>query len=244
MKISGRDRKLILILVGILIFVLNYVFVYSRFNDMADTAAADNTALKPQLATLQGYYQNLSQYQSKITADQQIIQTQMALYPNDVRSEDGIMYTADIEQNLGVKIDSVSFAEPETVMQIRGITSGANGTYTQVPMTAFRRAITFNCSMSYEQLKKVVHYIYATQNYTKLNTVTVSYDSGTGNLSGNFIVDKYYITGGDTVYHQTQVPSMNLGTDNPFGTVSSGTGTVSAQTGTSAAATGTGTGTP
>jgi hypothetical protein len=150
----------------------------------------------------------------------------MAHYPSDVRPEDEIMYAVDLEDEVGLSISSAAFGDPELVMQLRGIMEADDGSYTVVPLSAYRSTMDCACTLNYQELKNAVDYINFTQDCTRLNNVSVSYDSETGELMGTISIDKYFITGLDDEYHETYVPPMSLGTDNIFGTITtSETGT-------------------
>lgn len=219
MNISKRDLKLLLLLLGILIFIGTYVFVYNHFNDQTTSIESDITTLTPRLEQLQGYYNNLSTYQEGIESCKTDLASGMSSYPNDVRSEDAIMYAVNLEKEIGVTISSASFGDAVSLMSIRGVVSNEDGSYTITPFNANYKAITYSFNLSYQQLKNTINYINRTANCTKLDNVSISYDSETGELNGSITVNKYYITGADTLYHATDVPSVSIGTDNIFHTI-------------------------
>jgi hypothetical protein len=222
MNLSKRDVKLLLILLGILLFIAVYVFVYLRVNDKTGAMEAETAALQPRLTELRGYFDSLSVYEAGIGEGKTLLGEKLKGYPNDVRAEDGVMYAVELENNAGLDITNAAFGEPNLVMELRGILDDGHGGYTPAPFSAYRRTFAYSCELSYRELKEAVAHIRDTAMCTRLNNVSVSYNSETGELIGSIAVDKYFITGADGDYHETVVPDMPLGTDDIFGTVSGG----------------------
>jgi len=219
MNLSKRDQKLIIILLGIVIFAAAYAGVYLNFTNKTTALEAETAALAPRLSELQGYYNSLGTYEKGIEESRAVITENLMQYPEDVRPEDEIMYAVSLEKDVGLFIGSAAFGEPEQVMALRGITETEDGSYSVLPLSAFRRRMDCACSLNYAQLKRTVKYINETPLCTRLNTVSVSYDAETGGLTGTMTIDKYFITGINDAYVETYVPQMPLGTDNIFGTI-------------------------
>lgn len=219
MNISKRDLRLILILLSILIFVMTYFFVYSSFTTKEETVRAEIKALEPSLTEVQNYYNNLGVYQQTIEADTKVIADELVRYPNEVRSEDLIMYAVNLEDEVGLAVQTAAFSGPQLVMAIRGMLDDGNGNVAAIPLSAYRNAMSISATLTYQQLKSMIDYINYTKSSAKLNTVNVSYNAETGELMGTMIIDRYFIAGGDYKYRETEVPVMGLGTDNIFGTI-------------------------
>jgi hypothetical protein len=219
MKLSVRDQKLILILLSIVIFIAAYLGVYNNFVKKTTAIEDEMAALKPRLTELQSYYDNMSTYEQGIDECREAFSAETAQYPNAVRAEDEIMYAVELEEEAGVSISSAAFSEPEFIMALRSVKENEDGSYEAATLSAYRSTMDIACTLSYPELKNMVDYINYTQNCTRLNSVSVSYDSESGELMGDMIIDKYYITGLDDEYRETYVPPMALGTDNIFGTI-------------------------
>ena len=217
MSISKRDQSLILILVGILIFVAAYVGIYRRYEDKATELENEITAMEPQLQELKSYFENLSTYQTGIQDDSTKISNYMARYPSDVREEDQVMYAVNLEKMVGLTVNSVVFNDPEIVSQFPEVSESGNGSYTMINYSLQKASMTLDCSMTYQQLKKLMDEVNLTSSCTRVSDVSVSYDSATGLLTGTVTVDKYSITGQEDNYTESPIPSMSMGTNNIFG---------------------------
>jgi hypothetical protein len=219
MNLSVRDQKLILILLGIVIFIGVYLGVYSNYDKKAEALEQEMAALQPRLSELQAYRDKSEEYRRGIDEAKEIISAELGQYPNDVRSEDMLMYAVELENEVGLNVSSAAFTEAEYIMDLRSVREKADGSYETVAVSAYRSSMDVACSLTYPELKNTIEYINYTPYCTRLNSLAVSYDAETGELTGSVKIDKYFITGLDDTYYETYVPPMPLGTSNIFGTI-------------------------
>lgn len=217
MHISKRDANLLLILLGIILFVAGYFTVYNPYQKKTEALQAEIAALQPTLSELKGYEGNLDKYKAGIDELEGKIATETERYPTDVRPEDFVMYAIELEDKVGLDVTGIDFADPVLISQIDGIRRDGEQ-YTVTPLTAYAYGMTANCSLSYEELKDLIKHIDDTALCTKLDSVSVSFDTENGGLTGSVVLDKYFITSGSEPYVPTQVPDVDLGTDDLFGT--------------------------
>ena len=217
MNLSKRDQKLLLVLLGIVIFVAAWMGVRSNYNAKAEALESQLSSLEPRLAELRGYKDSVADYESGIEEIASTVKTELNKFPNDVRTEDMIMYAAGLEEAIGLSVGSISFMPPELLSQFNVPTDGEGGTEL-VPYAALRTGLSISCELDYTQMKKLIGYIYSTPQRTTLESLSVSYNSETGGLTGSASLAKYFLSGEKYVYHPTIVPNVTQGTTNPFGT--------------------------
>ncbi|MEA4895323.1 MAG: hypothetical protein VB064_08670 [Oscillospiraceae bacterium] len=218
MKISKHDQKLILVLLGIAVFLAAYLGICKTFNGRRDELISQIAALQAETAILNEYAASESSYQTEINKIGDSISEELAKYPTDVRSEDLIMYVTELETNLGISVGSISIASPEVVSKFT-VPEKSGGSYMLEPVAAVKTALTISCSLSYGQLKKLIDYVNLNSGKADISDVSVSYDSQTGGLTGTVTIEKYFISSTDYTYTPTNIPSVDKGTDNPFGTL-------------------------
>ncbi len=216
MKISKHDQKLILILLGLIIFFAAYFGISRPFNAKKDNIKTEIAELQTQAAELQAYVANEASYSTKIDEINSSINKELAKYPSDVRSEDLVIYIKGLEETTGITVQSLSIASPELVSQFN-IPKKSGDTYEIVPISAVKTALTIKCSLSYEQYKKLIKGIYSSANKTCLSSAALSYDQETGALSGVITIDKYFIASTDYTYSPTDIPDTQKGVSDPFG---------------------------
>jgi len=219
MKISKHDQKLILVLLGLAIFLAAYFGICRSFNNKKSDIESQITELQAQVDTLNGYLANQTTYQSEIDRISSEISAEFAKYPDDVRSEDLIMYATELEEKIGLNISSISISSPEVVSTF-SVPEQSGDSYEVVPIAVVKEGMTVQCTLSYEQLKKLIDYIYANSEKSDIANLSMSYDAENADLFGTITIDKYFIVSADYTYTQTDIPSVDTGTDNPFGTFS------------------------
>jgi hypothetical protein len=218
MTISKRDAKLLLCLLGIGIFLLFYLAVYGNLNSQAEKVRADTAALMPELTELRGYNTNRETYQKGIDDAKALISELSVRYPNDVRAEDKIMFASALEQQVGLHISDASFSDPVLLLEFPTVQENGDSHVT-VPLSAYSSGMSISCTMTYPELKAAINYVYSQGYVQSLDSVSVSFDSATGELYGSMSILKYYITGADSTYHPTEVPDFPTGTNNIFSSI-------------------------
>ncbi|MEG0369123.1 MAG: hypothetical protein RR593_03870 [Hungatella sp.] len=82
----------------------------------------------------------------------------------------------------------------------------------------YRNVTSLEYQSTYAGLKSAIRFIGDSPDRTTIASLNATYDTGTGNLSGSFLVNQYSMSGIDKPYEEPEVPSMPIGTDNIFGT--------------------------
>ena len=72
---------------------------------------------------------------------------------------------------------------------------------------------------SYEGIKNIVARILEDTNRKSLESVLLSYDGSTGQLTGSLIMNSYFLTGIDKPYSQPSLTPIRKGTADIFSTV-------------------------
>lgn len=219
MSISKRDQRLLFVLLGIAVFLVLYLLVYKSYNDKKADVQTQIDSLMPRLTELQGYNANLSSYQDGISKIENSVSTELSKFPSDVRSEDMIMYANELEDKLDISVQKIDIVPPELISQFNIPKQTSDG-YTLVPIAALRTGIDIDCTLDYNQLKKLINYIYATKQRTTLKSVNVSFNAETGGLVGTVSIEKYFVSSADYTYQKTDIPSVKKGTSDLFGTFS------------------------
>lgn len=216
MRVSRRDAKLLLILLGIVAFLLSYLLVYNRYIEKRDAVTAQIAELQPQLDTLEQYYVNLSTYEDAIATAKTEIGEELDRYPSEIFTEDLILYAMELEDRVGLDATALSFTDPVLVNEFMGA-ADQDGTVTTTMMDAYETAMNVSCDLSYSQLKSVLRYIYSTRDYTAVNAVNVSYNAESGRLLGNLEVAKFFLTYDGATPESHAMPYVQKGQTALFG---------------------------
>ena len=237
--LSNRDKVLLLVLAGVLILFAVYMTVVKDYNAKRDAAEAQLAELTPQLQQLQEYEANQKSYEAKTTKMGNEIATQMQRFPNDIRSEHIILNAKTLQDALGIKIQSVGSEPAALLSSFQLPLKDESGQYVMQNVYAFTTGENIQCTMGYDQFKSLLDFIYSQNEYTALKSVSVTYDSETGGLSGTAAITKYFIVPEKYVYTKANTEGVKQGVTNPFGTTKSSGKAASATTKSGTTSTGT-----
>lgn len=218
-NISKRDQKLLIILGGLIICLLAYFFVYQAYMEKATSLNTQISERRTRLEELREYESDLPTYEAGIEDISAECNAELGKYPNDVRSEDMVMYGATLENDLGVSVDDMSFGTPEYVSEFNVPVKAEDGSNALEYITAMRTSMQVSCGMNYTQFKELINYIYDTTARTTLDSISVSYNAESGGLSGSAQLSKFFVTRDPYEYKETVIPKVDLGVTDPFGTV-------------------------
>jgi hypothetical protein len=219
MTLSKRDIKLLFILLGAVFLLIGYFAVYSPFTAKTEAVEEETNELKPRLEELREYFENIDTYKAGIEKAKQTVQTEMKHYPTDVRPENMILYAQTLHEKFGVDVTGMSFDDPLSILTFKGVEEQGNDTQVR-ELTAFQRSMTITCNLNYQQMKDMITYINTNDPRTSVDSINISYDSESGELTGDATLIQYFVTGEGDKYIAADVPNVKLGRENLFGTVS------------------------
>ena len=120
MNLSMRDKKILLMFIGILVFFLGWFFGYRPQMEIASQIEESNGPLEERLQELLDLAANKDFYVSETASIQEKINEYTTKFPSDVRPEDGIVLARNMENELGFQITSVGLGEKEFIASIDG----------------------------------------------------------------------------------------------------------------------------
>lgn len=241
LKIGEREKNIILGIIGIAIPLLVYYFVFVRLNEQTDTLVTENQSLAQEVAYLQELMDNKEFYLAETDRMNAEMEEIKAQFPSELHPEDEIYYAYNTENKYDVLATAINMpvaeavavaqpvvaeAQPEVVDDGTGIEE--EDTVTQVEQAApvasaattialYRAPITFNFKLTYTAAKDWIKEILTDrENKKSIDSVSLSYDESTGNLTGSIIVNMFSLTGTDRIYEAPSIQGIGIGTDNLF----------------------------
>lgn len=127
--ISTRDKKLLLMLLGLVVFAVGYLLVFRPQMEKAGELQTANLPLKEKLAELEQIEANQSMYLSETEKNETQVSDYMAMFPAEVREEDAILLARRMENSLGMWAHTLGFTTNQFVASLED--SSANTTDTQ-----------------------------------------------------------------------------------------------------------------
>lgn len=216
MKISDRDKKIIVILLIAAVIALPYVFLIKPTGEK-------QAALEGEIATLQSRYDALcalneqrefylEEIERLTTEREKLIES----YAPGIRQENIIMFLREIELTFPMDMSAIGFGY-NMVTPISAETVDAEGNVIgAVDAIKNQTTITYKCD--YETIKKFLDFTLTNEYRMVVSSVTISYDPGTGKVGGAIILDQFAITGDGRVLPPADIPAMEHGNESIFGT--------------------------
>ena len=219
-NISTRDKKLLILMAGIVVLAICYLLVFNKLNEKTDEVNAQIEELTPQLEQYKEYEANKEEYEKQTAAAKESIKDTMNHLPSSYNTEDMILYTTKLERDLGIDATSISFADPVAVNEFTGVTAdNIDDPSTAVDMTAYETQFTVNMNLDYTKMKNLLNEIYSGDDtLTGIDSLAVTYNAETSGLTGTAVLDKFYLTYNGAPDYITSLPATNYGVANPVGT--------------------------
>lgn len=121
-KISTRDKKILLMFLGVALFAASYFFGYKPLMEDAAAIQAENETLQNRLDDLLALAENRQYYEEETDRMQAQISDYCKKFPFTIRPEDGIVLSMNMEKAIDMKISNVSLGQLEYIYSIDGNT--------------------------------------------------------------------------------------------------------------------------
>lgn len=217
MKLAKHDVKLLLVLAGLLIFLASYLLVFNPFQERTAAVEARISELQPQVQALEEDYLRLAEYEQGIETSRGNVADALKTFPADVKEEDILSYLLTMEGRENIRMESVTFMDPELVRQFDAVVE-KDGQDVPETMDVYRASTVMTGTMNYPQAKSVIDYFYDSPKQTVLENAALTFNAETGLLTGTFQLGKYFIQWPDATYTPERVPSVDRGLRDLFGT--------------------------
>lgn len=241
MKLKKSDINLILVLVGVLIAVVAYFFVYKTYNEKSDVLNAENATLQTEVDHLQELADNKQQYIDETASMQAEIDEIKAQFPAAYKEEDDILYVRSLEKDfdsfvtaLGIGTPAVievatAASEPAPVAEETDGVEGEEGEAGEAVVAVTSESVTpdillYNVPLtvemisSYASVKDVIQKINTDRDRKSIQQISMAFDSETGDLAVNLNYNAYSLTGTDAIYETPTVDGIRYGSNNIFNT--------------------------
>ena len=229
MKISKREVKLLLGFFGILIAFLAYQFGFTKMNKEAERISNECASMEKEIADLQAKLEKKDFYLSETERMKKEMNQMLSQFDTYVLPEDDMKFAYQ-EDNRNTEaylfINSMSFTDP-SVLYTTGSNTDNMPQNSNVVISDFEyptyylygRQTAFGLECSYKGLKTLITDVFLAGSRKGIDTISLTFDDTTGQLSGNMTMNSYFVMGLDKPYVQPDLTPVRQGTDNVFGTV-------------------------
>lgn len=168
MKLTKRDVSVLLYIVAIMSIFLVYQLYYSSTVKEAETVLEECVGLQGQVDELQAKVAQQPQYEDDIADMKEKIREVLALYPSSISEEDIILYVKELNDELDMDINGVTFSGATPIYSVVGSGHAAQYNFNTESIT-----INVNYSTTYDGLKKIVNYINEDPEHREINSLSI-----------------------------------------------------------------------
>ena len=204
-------------LVGALVFVVVYVFVFLDYTQRTEALEQSNAALKQELTVLEEYYRNMNTYKQEIEEMQASINTILEEYPADAREEDILMLAVQMQEDHEIAYKSINMEEREGVYTVAYDFIAATGMEELKNDIIFtQKHATYVNETTYDELKDCIAQIYDSPNRIGIDNIVYRKNEESGTLDGNINLYFYSAAGTNKEYVAPDIAAYISGTDDLF----------------------------
>lgn len=223
-KLTSKQIFTFVALMGVIILVLVYVFVYKKFTALAEQTRLSNEALQARVNDLKVYYDNEPSYLKDMEEMTPQIDEILAKYPADIREEDLIMHAVITQEVTPVKYSSINFANKSTFSTVDAATvqnAGLDKYQQEISFNEF--GVTYPTDLTYLGLKNLVQVIFDSEYNIGINSISyvTGGEGGTeeleNGLTGSMQLTFYSATGTGKEYVLPDITPYEAGLSNIFG---------------------------
>ena len=212
LNISNHDKKLLLILAGVLAIVISFFLIFQPSRTNNDALKAQNEQLEAQVAELEQFEADKAMYQEELKKMGEEIKKLTATFPADTKEEDAIFFAHRMEQEVegDLSISAVTMGNPEAVA------AASDNSGSEYTMNLARNSYVY--SADYTALKNFIKEINSQNDKKTINAMNASYNGATGLLTGTFETNFFTMAGTERLYQTPDLPYVKKSTKNLFKT--------------------------
>ena len=214
--ITRKEKKMLLYAAGGLSLVAVYSFIVAPGKEERNELKTQYNNLSIQLEEIQVHADMQEYYEQETAVMQKEMDDVLAQFPAWITEETTIMYADMLEDKTDMYIPGISIGNSNYLYTL-GLDAEE---VAESGISLYETPVVYTFTVPYDDMKEVVRMIQEDEEQRNVESITLSYESGSGELVGNMTVKMFAVTGTDSEYIAPDVPSMQLGTDNIFGTVS------------------------
>lgn len=218
--LSKKNLGYILALLGIVLVALSYFLVFTKYNEKCDSIDSELEGLRARRDQLEA----MNSTKDEIVTATETAKTDRAellkKYAAGITLESKVMDTYNMAKELNIKVPTLAMAVPVEEYTFGAIaTSNPNGGTVANDENLSGKSMQYSISTigTYEQMKEIVKYFTDTKGYRRVpDSIVITYDSGTEDVSMAITAKEYVITGDNREFVSPEVPGYVKGIGNIF----------------------------
>lgn len=234
-KLSESEIKLLCLLFALIVIAGSYFFVFTPKMDEAAVIEEQNITDQGTVNHLESMVARKDEVEKETAEYEQQIKDIIAKYPSNITTEKSIEIVRKLEKDTKVHMKDINF-EMNNFVGIIGEQPAAEDTSGETQEAAesdvmiselsdntdlsvgYYAQLTMNYEASYEDFKKMIHYIGELEDRATVPIVSSAFDAESGKLTGSITVKMFYLTNTDKEYVEPDPGNIRSGVKNIFKT--------------------------
>lgn len=231
LQLSEKDRKTLFIFLSLVVIACTFFFVYLPNTNKADSIDKETEDLEVQLQMYQNQELQVKELQNEIKRFDEENKKVLLKFPNFLTEERAIRVIRDMELDSNIDVDSVDFSSllqfytsagsEGTPMSESGLEPGSTEDAGNSALNGYKMSLNLTFVAKYEDVKKMIKFINDYEESMSIESMSLSYDNSTGDLSGTMDISMYCVPNGGTDYKIPDFGDIPIGVNNVFGKLSS-----------------------
>lgn len=220
MKITDRDKKLLCVVAAIIIIFCAWYFGYRLLTEKNTELEEGNKKLTTTLNNLKVMKANEKKYNEETPIFLKEYDEDIQKYDAGFSQEHTLMFLDEIQQRTGVWISQAGMSQTEQVYSFGNIKSTnpyveSRNAY-QSDYVGYKTTITTSFQGTYQNYKDMISFLNNYKYRCTINSMSTTYNSETGVVTGSMTINQYAITGNDRDFSNVNIGVGIFGTDNIY----------------------------
>lgn len=209
MKISDRDKKLLLIILLAAVILLPIFLFIKPKKESIDDLDSQLVTLNERYQYLKGLSEKQPFYESEIKRLNGEREGMIKEFAEGLRQENTIMFLRDIELNFPIEMSSESFTDYVETFVTAGTTDADGNLVGDLNAISTSTTVTYECD--YEQVKHLLDYIFTYPTKMSISTINIVYNRDNQKVSGSFVLNEYAFVGTGRSVESVKLPTLDRG---------------------------------
>lgn len=213
-KLFLGNLNLVLAIIGVFILIISYLSGYQNLATLNADMEKKLSERSSYLTQFKEYYGNIAMYKSSVSESKENISKNLSRLPCGIEDEDFLLYLIEINKEVGGRLQNVGFSDPELISEFETMINDK-----KTSVSGFRTSTTTTSSMTYEQVKKYLAYVYDEDRaLTYVDSVSITYSGEGSSLNTSWHLSKFFIDYEGSEYKPVAAPDVAYGKKDLFGT--------------------------
>jgi len=211
------SNRYIIVILAVLVMGVTFLLLYRAYLSAVEErklVEAECSVIEQEIAELDALSAELENLREEREVVEDKVKFVLDHYALQISPETSIRFIRGLESATGTTVRSISFGA-ESVF----FSSELQLPEAEEPLKGYKSPLVISYETSYGNFKRLMDYIKDYPERMNVESVTASFNSGTGYLSGTMTINLYRLEGTGREYDAPAEPNVPLGVDNIFGTV-------------------------